>query len=208
LRPPDSSDINDDMNDVTKLLDAIDRGDRRAAGELLPLVYRELRSLAKKMMRNERPGQTLEATALVHEAYLRLIGPRDDPAWQSRGHFYAAAAEAMRRILVETARRKIARNNKMRRAEIAIENLSTPLTDERLLALDQALDRLTEVDPVKAELVKLRFFAGLTLDQAALALGVSPGTADRAWAFARAWIRREVVRDEPRSPDPATAAPK
>ena len=154
------------MNDVTKLLDAIDRGDRRAAGELLPLVYRELRSLAKKMMRNERPGQTLEATALVHEAYLRLIGPRDDPAWQSRGHFYAAAAEAMRRILVETARRKIARNNKMRRAEIAIENLSTPLTDERLLALDQALDRLTEVDPVKAELVKLRFFAGLTLDQA------------------------------------------
>lgn len=196
------------MNDVTKLLDAIDRGDRRAAGELLPLVYRELRSLAKKMMRNERPGQTLEATALVHEAYLRLIGPRDDPAWQSRGHFYAAAAEAMRRILVETARRKIARNNKMRRAEIAIENLSTPLTDERLLALDQALDRLAEVDPVKAELVKLRFFAGLTLDQAALALGVSPGAADRAWAFARAWIRREVVRDEPRSPDPVTAAPK
>lgn len=196
------------MNDVTRLLDAIDRGDRRAAGELLPLVYRELRKLAKRMMRNERPGQTLEATALVHEAYLRLIGPHDDPGWQSRGHFYAAAAEAMRRILVENARRKIARHNRVRRAEFAIENVSTPLTDERLLALDQALDRLAAVDPIKAELVKLRYFAGLTLDQAALALGVSPSSADRAWAFARAWIRREVERDGPGSSRPAGVAPK
>lgn len=186
------------MNDVTKLLDAIDRGDRHAAGELLPLVYRELRRLAKRMMRDERPGQTLEATALVHEAYLRLVGPRDDPRWNGRGHFYAAAAEAMRRILVENARRKNRpkHGGDLNRQFFDPETIAAPESPQNLLALDRAIDQLTTLEPKIAELVKLRYFAGLTLKEAAVALDISPRTADSHWAYARAWLFAEVATQE------------
>jgi RNA polymerase sigma factor (TIGR02999 family) len=188
------------VNDVTRILDAVAQGDPHAAADLLPLVYDELRRLAAARLAREAPGQTLDATALVHEAYLRLVAPAKPQAaeWAHRGHFFAAAAEAMRRILVEAARRKkAARHGGGRgRADLDPDRLSAPEPDDDLLALDAALDRLAARDPAKAELVKLRYFAGLTADQAAAVLGISPSTADRHWTYARAWLRRAVGRGE------------
>jgi RNA polymerase sigma factor (TIGR02999 family) len=179
------------MTDVTRLLDAAARGDRRAAADLLPLVYDELRRLAAAKLAREKPGNTLQPTALVHEAYLRLVG---DQKFDGRGHFFAAAAEAIRRILVESARRKAAakRGGQFARGDLDPDLLAAPTPDGDLLALDEALERLVAADPVKAELVKLRYFAGLTADQAAAALGISPSAADRHWAYARAWLFRAV----------------
>jgi RNA polymerase sigma factor (TIGR02999 family) len=174
----------------------MDQGDPSAARELLPLVYTELRNLAAQRLAQEKPGQTLQATALVHEAYLRLVGT-EDPGWNSRGHFFAAAAEAMRRILVEQARRKLRPKHGGDRTRIRDEDLdmSAPEEPAMLLALDEALDRLAGADPKVAELVKLRYFAGLTINQAAQALGVSPRTADSLWAYAKAYLLKEM-RDE------------
>jgi RNA polymerase sigma factor (TIGR02999 family) len=186
------------MNEVTRLLSAIGQGDRLAAEQLLPLVYDELRRLAARKLAQEKPGQTLQPTALVHEAYLRLVasGEAGGPsaAWDGRGHFFAAAAEAMRRILVENARRKkrLRHGGGRQRLEMHPDLAAAPGPDEELLALDAALARLAERDPLKARLVELRYFAGLTGDQAAAILGISPSTADRHWVFARAWLRREV----------------
>ena len=179
------------MTDVTRLLEAAHRGDRQAAVELLPLVYDELRKLAGARLADEKPGQTLDATALVHEAYLRLVG---DQRFDGRGHFFAAAAEAIRRILVEQARRRLTvkRGGQVRREDLDADRLAAPAPDEELLALHEALDRLAAAHPEKAELVKLRYFAGLTADQSAAALGVSPSTADRHWTYARAWLRRAM----------------
>lgn len=180
------------MTDVTALLEAAHRGDPQAAAELLPLVYGELRKLAAAKLAKEKPGQTLDATALVHEAYLRLIG---DQQFEGRGHFFAAAAEAIRRILVEQARRRLAlkRGGQQQREELVADRIAAPAPDEELLALHEALDKLAEQHPEKAALVKLRYFAGLTADQAAAALGISPSAADRQWAYARAWLRRAMV---------------
>ena len=164
------------MSDVTRILNAIDQGDPHAAGELLPLVHEELRRLAAHQLAQEKPGQTLDASALVHEAYLRLVAGPAGPTgvqWNGRGHFFAAAAEAMRRILIDNARRK-------RRSKHG--------GDRQRLSLDEALTQLAQVEPVKAELVKLRYFAGLTLDEAAACLGIAPATAKRYWVFARAWL--------------------
>jgi RNA polymerase sigma factor (TIGR02999 family) len=169
-----------------------EHGDPKAARQLLPLVYEELRKLAARRLADEAPGVTLQPTALVHEAYLRLVGDGDAQTWDGRGHFFAAAAEAMRRILIDEARRKQSLKRNARREAVDLDATAGAVVDEKLLVLDEALRRLESVDPVKAELVKLRFFAGLTMDQAAAALGISPSTADRAWAFARAWIRLEV----------------
>ena len=177
------------MNDVTQILSAIEQGDPRAAEQLLPLVYEELRRLAARKLAREKPGQTLQATALVHEAYLRLV---DDQArrWESRGHFFAAAAEAMRRILVENARAKqrLKRGGGRARQEYDPDCLAAPERPEELLALDEALTRLAAADRQAAEVVQLRVFAGLTVKQAAKVLGVSPRTVDHAWAYARAWL--------------------
>ena len=182
------------MNDVTRILSAIERGDPRAGGELLPLVYGELRRLAKQRLAREKPGQTLQATALVHEAYLRLVGDDASGGWNSRGHFFAAAAEAMRRILVERARRRtrVKRGGGFERAELEPSALAAPEPDQELLALDEALTRLAAEDPQSAEVVKLRYFAGFTIPEAAEALGVSPRQADFLWAFARAWLRQAL----------------
>ncbi len=182
------------MSDVTHLLHAIEQGDPHAAAQLLPLLYDELRRLAAHKLAQEKPGQTLQATALVHEAYLRLIGPARDRHWDSRGHFLAAAAEAMRRILVENVRRKRSQKRGGDAARLPLDrlDLAHPLPDERLLALDEALTRLAAERPEVAELVKLRFFAGLTMDEAAQALGISPATAYRHWNYARAWLFRAV----------------
>jgi RNA polymerase sigma factor (TIGR02999 family) len=194
--------MTDPMNEVTRILSAIDRGDPEAAERLLPLVYRELRKLAAHRLSRESPGQTLQATALVHEAYLRLVGPDGARGWDGRGHFFAAAAEAMRRILIDNARRK--RTGKhggghRRRALDGVEVVAdAPAGD--LLALDEALGRLAAEDPAKAELVKLRYFAGLSIEDAAGALGISAATAKRHWAYARAWLFRAVEgADPPRS---------
>ncbi len=186
------------MNDVTRILSAIERGDPEAAGELLPLVYDELRKLAAQRLAQEKPGQTLQATALVHDAYLRLIGLEDARGWNSRGHFFGAAAEAMRRILVDNARRKRAakRDGGGRRMSLDGLDVAETAPPEQLLALDEALTRLAEADPRKAELVKLRFFAGLSIEAAANALEISPATAKRWWTFARIWLLREVQGDE------------
>ena len=175
-------------------MDALDRGDVKAAEGLLPLVYDELRRLAAQRLALERPGQTLQATALVHEAYLRLVGPEPELPWAGRGHFFAAAAEAMRRILVDRARRRksLKRGGGRDRITLDMAGLSSPVPDPDLLALDAALDRLAGRDPVKAELVKLLYFAGLTLPQAAEALGLSHAAAKRLWAYARAWLRVEI----------------
>jgi RNA polymerase sigma factor (TIGR02999 family) len=183
------------MTEVTRILSAIDEGDAQAAEQLLPLVYDELRRLAAQKLSHEKPGQTLQATALVHEAYIRLVG-EEDQHWDNRGHFFAAAAEAMRRILVENARRKKGLRHgggqqriPLEHAEIAIEAPS-----EDLIALDEALDKLAAKDKVKADLVKLRYFCGLSAEQAAESLGISANTADRYWAYARSWLRVEVEK--------------
>jgi RNA polymerase sigma factor (TIGR02999 family) len=187
------------MADVTQILAAIEQGNPRAAEELLPLVYDELRRLAAARMAEEKPGQTLQATALVHEAYLRLVDVDQAQHWNSRGHFFAAAAEAMRRIVVEAARRKKrARHGGGReRVEFELADLPTRLPADDLLSLDEALTRLTQIDPVKARLVTLRYFAGLTIEQAAAALNISRVTAHRYWTFARAWLHRQMTGAPP-----------
>ena len=186
------------MSDVTRILSAIEQGDPRAAEQLLPLVYEELRQLAAAKLAREAAGQTLEATGLVHEAYLRLVGEGEERHWDSRGHFFAAAAEAMRRILVESARRKRSRKHGggLLRQELDAVQPAAPELGDDLLALDEALSRLAAKDPVKAELIKLRHFAGLTVEQAARALGISPTTANRYWAYARAWLHQEIAHGE------------
>ena len=183
------------MSDVTRILNAIEQGDAKATDELLPLVYEELRLLAAQKLSHEPPGQTLQATALVHEAYIRLVG--DEPiGWENRGHFFAAAAEAMRRILVDNARRKKALKCGGDRQQIDLDEADAvyadPLSADNLLALNEALDKLSAQDKAKADLVKLRHFAGLTIEQAADALGISTTTAKRYWAYARAWLLREI----------------
>jgi RNA polymerase sigma factor (TIGR02999 family) len=182
------------MSDISQLLTAIDRGDSLAADQLLPLVYAELRTLAASKMIQESPGQTLQATALVHEAFVRLVDVQNAQKWNSRGHFFAAAAEAMRRILVENARRRqqLKRGGEFQRVvadDIAIVADSVP---EDLIALDEALSRLATTDPEAARLIQLRYFTGLTIPEAARSLGISPRSADRLWAFARAWLHREI----------------
>src|SRR5262245_4621649 len=186
--------------------DATERGagspepaEPKPARELLPLVYDELRRLAAQRMARELPGQTLQATALVHEAYLRLVGTDPDRPWDGRGHFFAAAAEAMRRILVENARRRhrLKRGGHRARVDLDAAQPAAPETDDDLLALDEALEKLAAKDPVKAQLVQLRVFAGLTLADAAGILGLSTATADRYWAYARAWLRVEIAGGEP-----------
>jgi RNA polymerase sigma factor (TIGR02999 family) len=183
------------VNDVTHILSAIEQGDPRAGEKLLPLVYEELRRLAASKLNHEKPGQTLQATALVHEAFLRLVGDADSPQWGSRGHFFAAAAEAMRRILVDNARRKACAKHggQLGRVEFDEGQLAAPGRGLDLLALDEALDQLAARDARKAELVKLRFFAGLTLAQAANALGIAESTADADWAYAKAWLRLKLA---------------
>jgi RNA polymerase sigma factor (TIGR02999 family) len=181
------------MAELTLLLQRAEQGEKQAAAELLPLVYEELRQLAARKMARESPGQTLQATALVHEAWLRLGGD-EQPAWRDRTHFFAAAAEAMRRILIDKARRRHAlrRGAGAEKLDIDAIALATEADDEQLLAMHEALDQLAAHDPAKAELVKLRFFVGLTLAQAAKVLGVSVPTAKRHWAYARAWLFREI----------------
>jgi len=181
------------MSEVTRILNAIEQGNARATDELLPVVYEELRLLAAQRLSHEPPGQTLQATALVHEAYLRLVG--DEPrSWENRGHFFAAAAEAMRRILVERARarHRLKRGGNLRRVDMEGDNLAQEEPPETLLTLDEALTRFAQEDPTKAELVKLRYFAGLTIPQTAEALGISKATAERYWSYARAWLFHEI----------------
>jgi RNA polymerase sigma factor (TIGR02999 family) len=179
------------MSDVSRILQAIDQGHPHAAAQLLPLVYDELRRLAAEKIAHEKAGQTLQATALVHEAYLRLVG---DQRFTGRGHFCAAAAEAMRRILVENARRKARHKHGggWRRQELPADLPGDEKSDDDVLAIDSALARLAQRDPLKARLVEMRFFGGMTGEQAASALGISPSAADRHWVFARAWLRREL----------------
>ena len=182
------------MPDVTQLLTAIEHGDAVAAEKLLPLVYEELRKLAAAKLTHEHPGQTLQATALVHEAFVRLVDVENAQKWDSRGHFFAAAAEAMRRILVENARRRrqLKRGGQYRRTDMDDFPIVADEIKEDLLALDDALTKLNSVDADAARLVQLRYFTGLTIPQAAESLGISPRTADRLWAFARAWLHREI----------------
>jgi RNA polymerase sigma factor (TIGR02999 family) len=190
------------MNEVTRVLSAAERGDPRAAEQLLPLVYNELRRLAAQRLAKEKSGQTLQATALVHEAYLRLVGSDVSQKWNSRSHFFGAAAEAMRRILVEKARRKgrIRHGRGFRRVDLLDSEVAEATADEQIVLLDDALTKLAAVRPQAAELVKLRFFAGLTLEQIAPNLAISTRSARRLWAFAQAWLRREMERSvEPRS---------
>lgn len=182
------------MPEVTQILNSIEKGDPRAAAELLPLVYDELRKLAAARMAAEAPGQTLQPTALVHEAYVRLVDVEKADRWDSRGHFFAAAAEAMRRILVENARRKKAEKHGggLNRHDAAEVPIAAPEPVEDLVALDEALDRFAAIDPQKAELVKLRYFAGLTIEEAAEALAISPATAKRYWTYSRAWLFQAI----------------
>ncbi len=188
------------MNDVTRILSAIENGDLHDADQLLPLVYNELRRLAAHKLAQEKPGQTLQPTALVHEAYLRLVGVKQAQHFNSRGHFFAAAAEAMRRILVEHARHKnrLKHGGALERHDLDGLELAAPAAADAVdvLALHEALDRLAARAPRKAELVKLRYFAGLTLPEAAALLGVSASTAEDDWTFAKAWLRREMSRGE------------
>src|SRR5262249_49663971 len=182
------------MNDVTRILSAIEQGDPSAAEQLLPLLYDELRRLAAQRLREEKPGQTLQATALVHEAYLRLVGTEQVQHWDSRRHFFAAVAEAMRRILLDRARdkRRLKRGGNWRRLRLDDIDLSVAEPPDDLPALDEALEKLAREDPLCAELVKLRFFAGLTQEDAAATLGIARRTADRYWAFARSWLFDEL----------------
>jgi RNA polymerase sigma factor (TIGR02999 family) len=190
------------MNEVTRILSAIEQGAPLAAKQLLPLVYEELRKLAAQKLAQEKPGQTLQATALVHEAYLRLVDGEKTQQWNSRGHFFAAAAEAMRRILVEQARRKhrLKNGGDRRRVDLdeALSVAEAPADD--LLALDEALNRFEEADPLAAKLVRLRFFAGLTMPDAAELLGISLRQAERNWTYARTWLHREVSAMDPDGP--------
>jgi RNA polymerase sigma factor (TIGR02999 family) len=193
------------MNEITRILSGVERGDPQAAEQLLPLVYDELRKLAAHRLAHQTPGQTLQPTALVHEAYLRLVGDPKGGDWSGRGHFFAAAAEAMRRILVESARRKgrLKRGGGLARLDLdAAGQAAAPEVREDLLALDEALTKLAAADPQAARLVELRYFGGLPVAEAARSLGVSPRTADRLWAFARAWLLREVGGDAPDGPRP------
>lgn len=181
------------MSQVSRILDAVAKGDANAASQLLPLVYDELRRLAALKLAHEKPGQSLQPTALVHEAYLRLVGDQEKPRpFNDRNHFFAAAAAAMRRILIDNARRKRARKHGGGLERQQLDAVAAPEPDEDLLALDEALEKLASQDPIKARLVELRYFAGLTGDEAAEVLGISPTTADRHWAYARAWLRAEV----------------
>jgi RNA polymerase sigma factor (TIGR02999 family) len=183
------------LNDVTQILEAAERGDPKAADELLPLVYEELRKLAAAKMASEVPGQTLQPTALVHEAWMRLVGDKN-PQFANRAHFFAAAAEAMRRILIDRARRKRAARHggDQQRVDIEEADIATPDQDaNQLLAVNEALDKLAKMDRVEAELVKLRYFVGLTIDEAAAILGVSPRTAKYYWTHARAWLYQEIA---------------
>jgi RNA polymerase sigma factor (TIGR02999 family) len=186
------------MNDVTHILHAIEQGDSHAAERLLPLVYEELRKLAAQKLAQEAPGQTLQATALVHEAYLRLVDVEQAQHWDSRGHFFAAAAEAMRRVLIDNARRRHAQRRGGDAERRSLEGLeaASPVSDDELLAVNEALERLQQVDPAKAELVKLRYFGGLTVPEAAQVLGISVTTANRYWAYARAWLHEELASGE------------
>jgi RNA polymerase sigma factor (TIGR02999 family) len=183
------------MNDLTQILGAIEDGDPHAAEQLLPLVYVELRKLAAHKLAQEKPGQTLQATALVHEAYLRLVGESEQQHWNSRGHFFAAAAEAMRRILIDLAREKLALKRGGDRKRVPLEEVDPPAgtPPEDLLALDEALEHLTRLDPTAGQLVKLRYFAGLSVEQAAAALNLATATAYRHWTFARAWLHSQVA---------------
>jgi len=183
------------MSEVTRVLQQLEHGESQAAEALLPLVYDELRRLAQWQMSREKPGQTLQATALVHEAWLRLVGHGND-RWEGRRHFFAAAAEAMRRILIDSARRKqsVRHGGGMQRMELGELQVAAGAPDEELLAVDEALNAFAAHDPRKAELVKLRYFVGLTLEEAANTLGLSERTAKRDWAYARAWLYREITR--------------
>jgi RNA polymerase sigma factor (TIGR02999 family) len=182
------------MSEVTQILDAVAGGDRQAAAQLLPLVYAELRRLAAAKLAKEAPGHTLQPTALVHEAYLRLVGTADEQRWKSRGHFFGAAAQAMRRILVESVRRKqrIKHGGELERVDLEEHDVPVNAPPEELLALDEALARLAAEDADAARIVDLHFFAGLSIDEAAEALGVSRATAYRQWAYARAWLRCQL----------------
>jgi RNA polymerase sigma factor (TIGR02999 family) len=187
------------MSEVTRILSQIESGDSGAASELLPLVYDELRKLAAAKLVHEKPGQTWQATALVHEAYLRLLGPTAEPGWNGRSHFFGAAAEAMRRILVEAARRKGREKHggNLERYDVELDRLLGGESDpHRLLVIHEALDRLAERAPRKAELVKLRYFLGCTMSEAAEILGIAAATAEEDWTYARAWLRREWLRGE------------
>jgi RNA polymerase sigma factor (TIGR02999 family) len=187
------------MSEVTLILAAVERGDPHAAEQLLPLVYDELRKLAAQRLADEQPGQTLQPTALVHEAYLRLVGGGQPQDWNGRGHFFAAAAEAMRRILVDAARRKrgLRHGGGLARQDLDAIDLAAPEWPEDLVALDDALTRLSQTDKAAADVVHLRFFAGLPIPEAACVLGISPRTADRLWAYARAWLHQAVQGAEP-----------
>ncbi len=182
------------MSDVTRILERAQQGDPKAAEELLPLVYDELRRVAAARMNNASPGHTLQPTALVHEAWLRLVGSDSEAQFQNRTHFFAAAAEAMRHILIDRARRKQAlrHGGGQQRVELGDIEIAAPTDDEEILAVNDALERLALADPAKADLVKLRYFVGLTIEEAAAALGISQPTAKRRWALARAWLFEEI----------------
>ena len=182
------------MADVTQILSQIESGDPIAAEQLLPLVYQELRKLAAARLAHEKPGQTLVGTALVHEAYMRLVGTNESPQWNSRGHFFAAAAEAMRRILVEQARRKhrVRHGGGLHRIDLDSQLQISSEVDDNLLALDEALERLAAEEPEAAAVVKLRYFAGLTIEEAALALNISVRTVNRHWTYASAWLYQQL----------------
>jgi RNA polymerase sigma factor (TIGR02999 family) len=191
------------MSEMTRILSAIEQGDAQAAAQLLPLVYDELRKLAAQKLAHEKPGQTLQATALVHEAYLRLVGGQNVQGWDGRGHFFAAAAEAMRRILLNRARDKKRgkRGGERRRVDLDQVEIALDTSDEQLIALDEALTQFAAEDPDASRLVNLRFFAGLTLKDAAASLGLAPRTAERQWAYARAWLYARLRQDGGRSAD-------
>ena len=188
------------MSDVTRILAAIESGDARAVDKLFPLVYQELRQLAAQRFSKELPGQTLQATALVHEAYLRLVGS-EEQNWSGRSHFFSAAAEAMRRILIENARRKkrLRHGGDRKRVDLDAADVASEMPSDELIALDEVLEQLSAKDKVSAELIKLRFFAGLTMEQAANILGMPRRTADRNWAYARAWLYKEISKGDERA---------